>query len=46
MDFQKNVFKNIEKIHLVGADFAGAPKVCFEALSKDMFLEVQNETFS
>ena len=26
--------------------FAGAKKVCFEDLSKDMFLEVQNETCS
>ena len=46
LDFQENVFKQIRKIHLVGAGSAGAKKVCFEDSSKDMLLEVQNETCS
>ena len=43
---QENVFKKIRKIHIFGAGSAGAKKVCFEDLSKDIFLEVQNETCS
>jgi len=33
-------------MHLLGAGFAGAKKVCFEGLRKDIFLKVQNETHS
>ena len=33
----------VQEIHLLGAGSAGAPKVCLENLSKDMFLEAQNE---
>ena len=32
--------------HFSGADFAGARKVYFPDLSKDIFLEVQNEECS
>jgi len=46
LDFQEHVFKQVRKMHLLGAGFASAKKVCFEDLSKDMFLEVQNETRS
>ena len=46
MDFQENVYKKVRKIHLFGAGSAGAKKVCFEDLSIDIFLEVQNETCS
>ena len=45
-DFQANVFRKVRKIHLSGASSAGARKMCFEDFSKDMFLEVQNETCS
>ena len=46
LDFQENVFKQVRKMLMFGADFAGAQKVCYEDLFKDMFLEVQNETCS
>ena len=39
MDFQEHVFKKVRKIHLFGAGSAGAQKVCFEDLSKDVFLK-------
>ena len=46
MDFQEHVFNKVRKRNLLGAGSAGAQKVCFEDLSKDIFLEVQNETCS
>ena len=39
MDFQENVFKKVRKIHLLGPGSTGAKKVCFEDLSKDIFLK-------
>ena len=39
MDVQENVFKQVRKINLFGAGSAGAEKVCFEDLSKDIFLK-------
>ncbi len=46
LEFQENVYKQVGKIHMFGAGSAGAKKVCFEDLSIDIFLEVQNETCS
>jgi len=43
---QEHVFKTVRKIHLLGTGSAGAKKVCFEDLSKDVFLEVQNKKCS
>ena len=34
MDFQENVFRKVREIHT-----AGAEEVCFEDLSKDIFLK-------
>jgi len=45
LEFHEHVFMQVRKIHLSGASFAVARKVCF-LLLKDMFLEVQNETCS
>ena len=46
LDFQENVFNKVREINMFGAGSAGAKKVCFEDLSIDIFLEVQNETCS
>ena len=39
LDFRANVFKRVRKIHLFGTGSTGAQKVCFEDLSKDIFLK-------
>ena len=45
--YARRMFREkVWKIHLSGAGSAGARKVCFEDLSKDIFLEVQNEKCS
>ena len=36
---QENAFRTVRKIHLSGAGFVGAQKVCFEDFSKDMLLK-------
>ncbi len=41
---RKMSLEKIRKIHLSGTGSAGARKVLFEDLTKDMFLEVPNET--
>ena len=46
LGFQEHVFKQVLKIHLVDAGSASAQKVCFKDLSKDTFLEVQNQKCS
>ena len=46
LDFKENVFRQVWKMHLFAAGSAGAKKVCFQDLNKDIFLEVQNETCS
>jgi len=43
---QENAFGEVRKIHLFGAGTAGAQKVRFEDLNKDILLEVQIETCS
>ena len=41
LDFQEHVVRTVRKMYLLGAALAGAKKVCFDYLNKDMFLEVQ-----
>ena len=43
---QEHIFNKVREMRLSGAGSSGAKKVCFEDLSKDMFLEVQNEKCS
>ena len=46
LDFQGNAFRKVREIHLLDAGSAGAKKVCFEDLPKDMLLKVQNKRCS
>ena len=46
LNFEKNVFVKVIKTHLSGASGAGARGVCFLNFYEDMFLEVQNKTYS
>ena len=43
MGFQENALRKVRKIHLWGVGSTGAKKVCFEDLSKDMFLKSKME---
>ena len=46
LDLQENIYKQIKKTYYMSAGFAGSHVVEFEDLSIDVFLVVQNKTYS
>ena len=46
LDLQKNIYNKVKKAYYILAGFAGRHVVGFEHLSIDVFLEVQNRTYS
>ena len=44
--WEKNIYRKVEKIHYPSAGFAGRRIVDFKDCSIDIFLEIQNQTYS